>query len=652
MAKHDPCELLHSVLETFSASSRQGQDEMARRVDKALHSQSHALIQAGTGTGKSLGYLVPAVGWAVAEDARVLISTATLALQRQIMNVDVARIEAGLTAKLGRKPRIRLLKGWNNYVCLRTLVDVHSDDDALLSSTEAQFGPTALGEEVVRARAWAEETTTGDRDDLVPSVSDRAWKQVSISKEECIGRKCALYSSCFPVRARERAEEADVVITNHAMLAVASAGIAVLPEAQALVIDEAHELVDRVTAQLTLHISPSDVESLERALRRAKILATQWRACAQSLSKALEDVAPGLIEELPQALADALLSITTAVEEALESVSAMSSGTEDEALTKNVLRTRLRALAEVADSLLAERSDNAMWVDENNTVFVAPLDVGRDLARSLFEDRAVVLTSATLSLGKSFDFTARSTGLSFVPGARWEAVDIPSPFQYSRQAYLYVAAHLDPPPSHGLHDEQCEELLALIEASKGGCLGLFSSRGAAEQAAQYLRAHCDMPLLMQGEGSLPHLIEEFAGDAETSLFGTLSLWQGVDVPGLANRLVVIDRIPFPHMRDPLLQARNERAKAQGRSGFMDVSVPRAAMLLAQGAGRLIRGASDQGVVAILDSRLVQRRYGNLVASAMPPMYRTVDRVSILASLARLSERVDVPSDSSTQSEDL
>lgn len=640
MESNDPCELLHAVLDTFSASAREGQDEMARRVDTALRTTSHALIQAGTGTGKSLGYLVPATGWAVAEDKRVIVSTATLALQRQIMNVDVPRIEAALTPKLGRKPRIRLLKGWNNYVCLRTLVDVPSDDDALLSSAEAQFGPTALGEEVVRARAWAEETHTGDRDDLTPGVSDRAWKQVSISKEECIGKKCALYSSCFPVRARECAEEADLVITNHAMIAVASTGIAVLPEAEALVIDEAHDLVDRVTTQLTLHVSPSELESLERVLRRNKILAREFGACADNLATVLEDITPGLLEEMPLELADALLSITGAVEEALESVSAMSSGTEEEALAKNTLRTRLRAVAEVCDSLLADRADHAVWLDENTTLYVAPLDVGRDLAHSLFEDRAVVLTSATLSLGKSFDYAARTTGLSLVPGSHWEGIDIPSPFQYSRQAYLYVAAHLDPPPSHGLHEAQEEELLALLEASKGGALGLFSSRGAAEQAAEYVRVHSDIPLLLQGEGSLPHLIEEFASDSETSLFGTLSLWQGVDVPGLANRLVIIDRIPFPHMRDPLLQARNERAKAQGRSGFMDVSVPRAAMLLAQGAGRLIRGSADQGVVAILDSRIAQRRYGSLVASSMPTMYRTVDRVGILSSLARLAERVD------------
>ena len=267
-------EILDSVVEDLGGSRREGQVQMIELVSEALDSDGHLLVQAGTGTGKSIGYLAPAMEWSMASGERVIVSTATLALQRQIVLHDAPRVARAVTSVLGKTPRVGLLKGWNNYVCLRKATGGYPEEDALISRAAGEYGATATGEEVTRLREWAMSTDTGDRDDLVPGVSERAWRQVSVTKPECIGTKCPLRDSCFPLLARGAAEESDIVVTNHSMLGIQSAGTPVLPEASAFIVDEAHDLVDRVTSQLTSSISAPEVAGLARLLRREKILAT------------------------------------------------------------------------------------------------------------------------------------------------------------------------------------------------------------------------------------------------------------------------------------------------------------------------------------------------------------------------------------------
>ena len=272
---------------------------------------------------------------------------------------------------------------------------------------------------------------------------------------------------------------------------------------------------------------------------------------------------------------------------------------------------------------------------EPATLNIAPLSVAGPLREGLFDGRTVVLTSATLAVGSSFSSVAGSLGLQGPGAPSWRGVDVGSPFDYRRQGILYVAKHL-PKPSRGVAGEQLDELLALLEASGGGALGLFSSRRAAEDAAEALRERTELPILCQGDASLPSLVKDFTDDPAASLFGTMSLWQGVDVPGQSCRLVVIDRIPFPRPDDPLGTARTRAAERAGGNGFMTVSASHAAVRLAQGAGRLIRARGDRGVVAVLDSRLATARYGSFLARSLPPLWPTTDRSTVLGALERLN----------------
>jgi ATP-dependent DNA helicase DinG len=273
---------------------------------------------------------------------------------------------------------------------------------------------------------------------------------------------------------------------------------------------------------------------------------------------------------------------------------------------------------------------------------VAPLSVAGLLREKLFNDRTVVLTSATLTPGGSFDATAGSVGLRGVHAPSWHGLDVGSPFDYPRQGILYVAKHLAPPGRDGLSDPALDELTTLIEAAGGRVLGLFSSRRAAEYAAEQVRERVDFPVLCQGDDATPTLVREFSRDARSCLFGTLSLWQGVDVPGSACQLVVIDRIPFPRPDDPLAAARQQAVARAGGNGFMAVAATHAALLLAQGVGRLIRTAADRGVVAVLDSRLATARYAGFLRASLPPFWATTDRDVVLEALRRIDDSAPPP----------
>ena len=644
-------EALDGAVGRLGGGPRRGQREMTRRVARVIASGTHLLVQAGTGTGKSLAYLVPAMIHAVDDGERAVVSTATLALQRQILTRDAPLAADAVEALTGRRPVVALLKGWQNYLCRHRVAGGYpDDDDALFAASDAvpRTGAAGLGEQVVRLREWAGRTATGDRDDLVPGVSDRAWAQASVSRAECLGPACPFHDDCFPAAAREAAARADVVVTNHAMLGVVVAGNpGVLPEHDLLVVDEAHALADRVRSQGAASLSASVVARVAATARKhASAVVSDLEAAGQGLQAALAALPDGRLSAgPPPALAEALAALDGAARGVLTGVrqAAGAKGGGADAGGAALARTAVSDLVGVVERMtsdsVAQHRDVA-WVErprmgtEPPRLTLAPIDVAGPVADALFDERVAVLTSATLALGGGFEPMARDLGLTLAE-APWEGVDVGTPFDYARQGILYTPTHLAR-PGRGISEAALDEVLALTEASRGGMLGLFSSRRAAEEAAGVLRGATDLTVYAQGEDQLPALVKAFAADEDACLVGTLSLWQGVDVPGRTCRLVIIDRIPFPRPDDPVAQARSEAVAAAGGNGFMSVAATHAALLLAQGAGRLIRRAEDRGVVAVLDPRLRTARYGAFLARSMPPLWPTRNRDVVLGALGRLA----------------
>ncbi|UCM90855.1 ATP-dependent DNA helicase [Streptomyces marincola] len=645
-------DLLHAAVLAVKGTERPGQVAMAEAVAEAIEGNTHLLVQAGTGTGKSLGYLVPAI----ARGDRVIVATATLALQRQLIERDLPRTVEALHPVLRRRPEFATLKGRSNYLCLHRLHEgvPQDDEDGLFDQFEAAQsfpgGPTSkLGKDLLRLREWADETESGDRDALTPGVSDRAWAQVSVSSRECLGAsKCAYGAECFAEAARERAKLAEVIVTNHALLAIdAIEGAPVLPQHDVLIIDEAHELVSRVTGVATGELTPGGVQ---RAVRRcAKLIdekvADQLLAAAETFERLMELALPGRLEKIPDDLGYALAALRDASRAAITAIGGTrdSSLSDEDAVRKQALAS-IESVQQVSERIVQGSEFDVVWYERHDrygaSLRVAPLSVSGLLREKLFEDRSVVLTSATLKLGGDFNGVGASLGLA--PEGEhgeelpeWKGLDVGSPFDYRKQGILYVAQHLSAPGREGSRGDMLDELAELIEAAGGRTLGLFSSMRGAQAAAEELRGRLDLPILLQGEETLGELIRAFAADAETCLFGTLSLWQGVDVPGVNCQLVVMDRIPFPRPDDPLISARQKAVEEAGGNGFMAVAASHAALLMAQGAGRLVRATDDRGVVAVLDPRLAKARYGSFLRASMPDFWYTTDRNQVRRSLAAI-----------------
>jgi ATP-dependent DNA helicase DinG len=682
--------LLAAAVAAIGGAERPGQVTMARAVARAIDSGEHLAVQAGTGTGKSLAYLVPAARHSAVHSATVVVSTATIALQRQLIDRDLPRLATALKPLLGRPLTFAILKGRRNYLCRIRLSGGPADEPQ-----QELFDPRAaseIGRQVARLHEWSATTSSGDRDELVPGVDERAWRQVSVTAKECIGaQRCPLARQCFAERAREQAALADIVVTNHALLAIdAIEGGQVLPEHDIVIIDEAHELADRVTSVAAGELSAPAVEA---AARRLGKLATEaatatLRDAGRGLGAALDAAPAGRLDDLGEPLAVSLAAVRDAAGGCAADVRASGRGVEDGPEQLTASRAALAALDELRNCAervlgafgpdLAGRPD-VVWLDAppdrdlgypaapsaaQATLRVAPLEVGELLAERLFGRSTVALTSATLSVGGSFAPLARQWGLPPTNGSTitgedagsgesageaggdghaelhpltWSGIDVGSPFDHPRSGILYVARHLPPPGRDGLPAAYLDELHELITAAGGRTLGLFSSMRAARQAAGELRDRLGFPLLCQGDDPTSQLVTRFAADEPTCLFGTLSLWQGVDVPGRSLQLVVIDRIPFPRPDDPLASARQRAVVARGGNGFMTVAAAQAALLLAQGTGRLLRTMTDRGVVAILDPRLVTARYGDFLRASLPPFWTTTDPQVVRGALRRLAD---------------
>jgi ATP-dependent DNA helicase DinG len=689
--------LLATAVAGIGGAERPGQVAMARAVQEAIETGDHLAVQAGTGTGKSLAYLVPAARHAVGEGATVVVSTATIALQRQLIDRDLPRLADAIAPLLGREPVFAILKGRRNYLCLQRLRGGPADDEA-----EALFDPgavSAVGRQVQRLHEWAAETKTGDRDEVVPGVSEQAWRQVSVSARECLGvQRCPFGGQCFAELARDEAGKADIVVTNHALLAIdALEEFDIFPEHDVVIIDEAHDLVDRVTSVASDELSAVAVETAAR--RCGKMIdegaVAKLRDGGHGVELAIADMPAGRLDVLDEVLASALAAVRDAAATCATEFRTSAKSADEEPDRLAARRTALAAVGEVADAAdrilgafgaaIADRT-HVVWMDRPvgadsarpPTLRVAPLQVGGLLASKLFGRKTVVLTSATLALGGSFEPLARQWGLAraagqppaAAPGAgrdavaeggqagsdaaglgedaaepgeqheqhglAWSGIDVGSPFDHPRSGILYIAKHLPAPGRDGLADSYLDEIAELIEAAGGRTLGLFSSMRAARQASDELAGRIGYPLLCQGDDQTAQLVSQFAADEPTCLFGTLSLWQGVDVPGPSLRLVVIDRIPFPRPDDPLASARQRAVAARGGNGFMSVAATQAALLLAQGSGRLLRTMTDRGVVAVLDPRLWTARYSGFLRSSLPPFWTTTDPDVVRGALRRLA----------------
>jgi ATP-dependent DNA helicase DinG len=619
---------------------RPGQVEMAEAVTAAVTGRRHLVVRAGTGTGKTLGYLVPAI----LSGRRVVVATATRALQDQLATKDLPFLDEHLDHPFAWA----VLKGRSNYVCAQRLAELAR----LAGSSDAD--PAAGGEqlaldqvdglvegadpaELARLSDWARTTFTGDRADLDHEPSEAAWAAVSTSARDCPGaHRCPRGDDCFAEAARARAAEADVVVVNQHLygLDLASDG-GILPEHDVTIIDEAHQVDDIISATAGVELAAGRFAHLARTLRGILADAGDTIVRISDAGSLLTDALVGhrdqrLLTPLPTDLADALVRLRNRVEEALAALRSIPDDATDDATARAVrARQAATSLLDDIDAVARPGAAHVLFVtgpEGAPMLRLAPLDVAPLLQRRLWSQRPVVLTSATIAPG----FGAR-LGL---PAGSDGPLDVGSPFDYQANGLIYCAAQLPRPTDPRWAEAAVDELAALVDAAGGRTLALFTSYRAMNRAVEGLRERLAYPLLAQGDLPKPALVDRFAGDPETCLFATMSFWQGIDVPGPSLSLVSIDRLPFPRPDDPLLQARREHV---GAGAFDAIDVPRAATLLAQGAGRLIRTATDRGAVAVLDPRLATARYGPRIVATLPRMRRTKDRAEIERFLRELRD---------------
>ena len=652
---------LNAAVFAINGSPREGQIEMAEAVANALSDRHHLLVQAGTGTGKSLAYLVPAL----VHGKKVLVATATLALQRQLVERDLPRVKEALEKELQREISFAVYKGVGNYLCLQKM---NADDGT--ADSEVLVEISSLEKDARRLRDWATKPgISGDRDDA-PDVDRRVWLANSTSGRECVGAdECRFGSECFAVNAKAKAQTADIVVTNHTLLAIEIVDShPILPERDAVILDEAHEFMDRTTQAVTEELTSGRVSRAATMVRRHMPgkLADAFVKAADGFAEAMEEY--GLdyrtrsdderkLSELPNSLAAPVRKIKEAAEAVIAFINSDSEIVDPDSLADRArVKGAVNEVKTTATKMMRMGEGQVLWYEPTfSTLYLAPLAVSHVLRENLFTKSPVIATSATLTVGKSFDPIARSLGILTttddeaesndewsVDPANVQMLDVGSPFDFANQGMLYLPRELPEPGRDGPSKEALVELGELIDAAGGRTLALFSSWRGVEMADEHLRrvlAELPISIITQKRGdSVGALVEKFAQDPTSILLGTMSLWQGVDVPGPSCTLVAIDRIPFPRPDDPVMSARAAEADAAGGSGFMQVSLPRAALLLAQGTGRLIRSVDDRGVVAILDSRIVNKRYGSILLNSMPPLWRTSDGATVRESLKRLHQQ--------------
>lgn len=589
---------------------RSGQVEMTAAVAGTLESNGHVVVQAGTGTGKSLAYLVPIV----ASGRKVVVATATKALQDQLAGKDLPLVSSRLSAPVD----FAVLKGRSNYLCLQRLNEAESDQTLSLG-----LDHDGLDEESLKKlRSFADRSPTGDRSELA-DVGDRAWQQVSVSRQECPGAaRCSEGEECFAERAWRRAAAADVLIVNLHLYAIDVAVGGILPEHDTVIIDEAHQLEDVMADAAGRYLSPARLVTAASAVRAViadSAASTRVVDAADALKNRLGPLVGQRLPDGPSAdLGSTLDLISARVTDLLTELRGVPSDAPSDVSNRTVrARQSVTSLLDDISFLRWAVEDEVMWVDgpaHNPSLRSTPLAINRILAENLWSHRGGVLTSATMPVDAASQFGLPDSAAEVAVG---------SPFDYESNALLYCAAGLPDPRKPGHRESQHQEMESLINAAGGRTLALFTSWAAMTEASARISSRVPWPVLTQGEGSKAQLLKEFIAHDETCLFATMSYWQGIDAVGSTCSLVIIDRLPFPRPDDPVLSARRERV---GPNAFRVVDLPRAAIMLAQGAGRLIRSATDCGVVAVLDPRLANSRsYRWQLLGGLPPMRRTRDR---------------------------
>ncbi|MGD0199592.1 MAG: ATP-dependent DNA helicase [Bryobacteraceae bacterium] len=600
-----------------SYEHRSGQLEMAEAVEAALNDRRHLVVEAGTGTGKTLAYLVPAI----LSGKRIVISTGTKNLQEQLFFKDVPFLQRHLGAEL----KVCYMKGRGNYACRQKIYD--AEKEPVLAGLEevADF-------EIIRA--WEKTTQTGDRAEIktLPE-SATAWAKLDARRELCSGEKCPQFERCFITRMRQRALESDIVIVNHhlffADLAVKDQEYgAIIPEYAAVVLDEAHEIEDVAGQYFGLSVSNYQLEELRRdvsavAQRKGfgsreldQILTASGEAAMRFFAlfeefegrSGFRDQA-GLLEQHGEEysglqhgldlMAAHLQLVQPAPEEAIPLVS--------------------RCVA-VSDALKTWMAGNdrrlVYWVERRGRgtfLQATPIDVSAILSEKLFNAvPTVILTSATLAVGGNFDYVKSRLGLG---SAR--TLIVPPHFDYPKQALLYVPQHLPDPRHPSFVRAASEEILRILKASRGRAFVLFTSYQQMRAVHDRVSFEIDYPALLQGTGPRTALLEEFRSTPHAVLFATASFWQGVDVPGEQLSCVIIDKLPFAVPNDPVVEARIRAIHEEGGNAFYEYQIPQAALALKQGFGRLIRSRMDRGVLALLDNRISKQRYGRVFFESLP-----------------------------------
>jgi ATP-dependent DNA helicase DinG len=600
---------------------REGQRAMVRSVAEGLSRREHRIIEAGTGVGKSLAYLVPAA----MSRQRVVIATATKNLQDQLATKDAP------TVSTHTKSKVAVLKGRNNYLCRNR---AHALRGGQMSFDDGSEVPRGVADQMRRILAWSNETASGDRDELPFEVDARAWRGLSVTPQECLGRsQCPQGQACFAELAKDRAAESQLLIVNtHLYAAHLASGSMLLPAHEFVVFDEAHEILNIFATLLGTSLNASRLRALANVARST--LGTEFADsalellnCADRLATTLQDqydaeqftgFGEDVLGEFTQAT-----GLVTRIVEALRAVE--TNGSDAEARKIRALGPAIH-LANDMDRVSRVRDGELLFLakrDREVDIEVSLVDVAPRLAEDLWGNVTAVLTSATIP-----DTLAKDLGLE---GVAIEHVD--SPFDYQANSLLYVPQDFPSRNDNGAEEAIIEELIELIGAAGGRTLALFTNRAVMNRVAEVVETRVDTPILVQGTLSRQRIIEQFRDSAEASLFAVTSFWQGIDVPGHSLSLVTIDRLPFAVPNDPLAEARRSRSERP----FYEVDLPRASMLLAQGVGRLIRTKTDRGVVAVLDTRLAESNYRSSLFRKLPPMKRTRDKSLVHAFLRELRE---------------
>jgi ATP-dependent DNA helicase DinG len=621
---------------------RPGQIEMAKAVMRAIDQNRHLCVEAGTGTGKTLAYLVPAIF----SNKRVIISTATKNLQEQLYLKDIPFLERAL----GRKLSVCYMKGRSNYLCWNRLEEIEGGA-YLFSPHDPKY--------LKLIRKWAQQTTTGDRAELSELPEDiLLWHHLDARREICTGQKCRNFDSCFVTRIRQQALQSDIIIVNHhlffADLALRQGDFgSVLPDYSIIVFDEAHELEDVATQYFGVMISNYRIEEFARDTDRVlnetgalsgflsdQIAKVQERAKdffgrfhGREGRYVLESLGPGSIVRRGLNGGDLLNEAYSGLRTQLEVIRTALRNLSVQSDSIDGLGRRCRELQDDLSTILeSESKEHVFWIElRGRGVFLwaSPINISSIMGERLFSmvDSAI-LTSATLSTGGNFQFAKSRLGIDDA-----NELIVPSHFDFANQSILYIPQNIPEPREEGWVRQASKEIETILEASSGRAFLLFTSYSQMEQVYQSLKNALPFPLMIQGEMSKSALLDSFRSTPNAVLFATTSFWQGVDVQGDQLSCVVIDKLPFSVPSDPVVAARIAQITESGGNAFYDYQIPTATILLKQGMGRLIRSKSDRGILALLDKRILTKSYGRMFLRSLPPAPVTNDAKKIRNFLA-------------------